>query len=236
MPQFECKPTFFNYGVAIDIGTTTVAARLYNSRGTLLSETTCLNPQSRWGADAVSRINASLNGKRHLLSQTIRNALNDMITEISSAANISTKTIDGVCIVGNTVMLSLLTEESVEPFSHAPFDVKRLFGETLTVKELSLSALEPGTSIYLPPLYIAGGFGNYLNKESAAKIGLSPKALVKSSHTVGNAALGGAAMLLLNSNVRVKVEYMSKNANVLDLSTSVVFSEYYMKGMTLSEV
>lgn len=402
LPKFECKPTFFNYGVAIDIGTTTVAARLYNSRGALLSETTCLNPQSRWGADVVSRINASLNGKRHLLSQTIRNALNDMITEISSAANISTKTIDGVCIVGNTVMLSLLTEESVEPFSHAPFDVKRLFGETLTAKELSLSALEPGTSIYLPPcisafvgaditcallatelcdkktamlvdigtngemawwhdnkltvcstaagpafegvgiamgmqgtvgaidrvsisngkiaahvigdtepigicgsglidavacmldeniidesgyleddavtikkpvtimpqdiralqlaksaicagiltlidvenlnvtdvppLYIAGGFGNYLNKESAAKIGLLPKALVKSSHTVGNAALGGAAMLLLNSDVRVKAEYMSKNANVLDLSTSVVFSEYYMKGMTLSEV
>ena len=48
-------------------------------------------------------------------------------------------------------MLSLLTEQSVEPFSHAPFDVKRLFGEILTASELELSNLTPNAPIYLPP-------------------------------------------------------------------------------------
>ena len=56
------SPAFEGYGVAIDIGTTTLAARLYDSAGNLLAETSRLNPQSAWGADVISRMEAAMAG------------------------------------------------------------------------------------------------------------------------------------------------------------------------------
>ena len=151
LPQIELNPTFAQYGVAIDIGTTTLAARLYDTTGKPLAETSRLNPQQEWGADVISRIEAALDGKARELAGAIRKALDEMLCELAKKASIETQAIDGVVITGNTVMLSLLTEECVKPFSHAPFDAKRLFGETLTAKELELSSLQSNTPVYLPP-------------------------------------------------------------------------------------
>jgi len=148
--EFEIRPTFLKFGIAIDIGTTTLAAHLYDPKGKLLAEASRLNPQQKWGADVISRIEASLDGSSEELAKAIREAINGMISELSGIANIDAKQIDGVCITGNTVMLSLLVGESTEPFSHAPFEVKRLFGETLAANDLELSELAPTTSVYLP--------------------------------------------------------------------------------------
>ncbi len=397
LPEFELSPSFSNYGVAIDIGTTTLAARLYDVKGNMLAEVSRLNPQSKWGADVISRIEAALDGKEKELAKAIRQELDGILSELGDIAKISSKEFDGVVITGNTVMLSMLTEESVEPFSHAPFDARRLFGETLTAEQLDLSTLAPNTTVYLPPcisafvgaditcailatalykadtamladigtngelaiwhngkltvcstaagpafegvgitmgmrgtlgaidqvrisdgalfthvignatpigicgsglidavacmldqeiidesgyieqdpfvikepvflaqkdirmlqlaksaicaglltlidsqnlkiediptLYIAGGFGNYLNKESAAKIGLLPRELANVSVTVGNAALSGASMLLLNSVVQTECDALAQKACVLELSSNKNFSYRYMAGM-----
>ena len=402
LPKIEIKPLFAKYGVAIDIGTTTLAARLYDTKGYLLAHTSRLNPQQEWGADVISRIEAALDGKAQELAKAIRQALDDMIYELADIAKISTKDVDCAVITGNTIMLSLLTEQSVEPFSHAPFNAKRLFAETITSDEIELYNLSQNTPIYLPPcisafvgadttcallatqlcdgntamiadigtngemalwhnkkltvcstaagpafegvgismgmrgadgaidkvqiengrlkahvigggaptgicgsglvdavacmldlelvdesgyleddefvikspvcltpkdirmlqlaksaicagivalvdteklnasdistLYIAGGFGNYLNKKNAAKIGLLPKDLTEGSKTVGNAALAGAAMILLNAEIKEKGEKIASSANTLDLSTNPVFSDQYMSGMMLGEV
>jgi uncharacterized 2Fe-2S/4Fe-4S cluster protein (DUF4445 family) len=80
-------------------------------------------------------------------------------------------------------------------------------------------------------LYIAGGFGNYLNKRNAARIGLLPKSLATKSVSVGNAALSGASMILLNSTLKTKAEAISKAANVAELSTDPFFAEEYVTGM-----
>jgi len=85
-------------------------------------------------------------------------------------------------------------------------------------------------------LYIAGGFGNYLNKKSAARIGLLPNDLAEGSKAVGNAALAGASMILLNNDIKKKAEELAKTANTLDLSTDPVFSDQYMSGMMLEKV
>ena len=72
LPELEIKPTFENYGIAIDVGTTTLAARLYNADGSLLAETSRLNPQQICGADVISRIEAAMGGKAKELSGAIR--------------------------------------------------------------------------------------------------------------------------------------------------------------------
>ena len=80
-------------------------------------------------------------------------------------------------------------------------------------------------------LYVAGGFGNYLSPESAAKIGLLPKELAQRIKTVGNAALAGASMLVLNQAFLLQVEAFKKSTSVLDLSTNSIFIDEYTQGM-----
>ena len=47
----------------MDIGTTTLAAKLYDTQGKMLSQASALNPQQEWGADVISRIEAALDGR-----------------------------------------------------------------------------------------------------------------------------------------------------------------------------
>jgi uncharacterized 2Fe-2S/4Fe-4S cluster protein (DUF4445 family) len=88
----------------------------------------------------------------------------------------------------------------------------------------------------IPVLFVAGGFGNYLNMHSAARIGLLPKELAKSAHAVGNAALVGASMLLLNRDLQRDADGMARGAERLELSSDPIFSEHYMTGMMLEPV
>jgi uncharacterized 2Fe-2S/4Fe-4S cluster protein (DUF4445 family) len=398
LPSFDLNPVFSKYGVAVDIGTTTLAARLYDQRGEVLSETSRLNPQSNWGADVISRIEADLRGEGEALASSIRQALNEVFLTLAEDAGISAVEIDGAVITGNTVMLYLLTATSTEPLSHAPFAMNRSFGETLTAKELELNSLTADTPIYLPPcisafvgaditcailssqltkndapmllvdigtngeialwqngklsvcstaagpafegvgiamgmnaaagaidrvsldgdalvthtigevapkgicgsglidavaclleneildpsgyleddpaelqapvtltqkdirmvqlaksaicagiltlmkvadvpveqlsaLLVAGGFGRYLNMENAGKIGLLPPALIPVTKTIGNAALSGAILMLLDQTSRATAVKLAERATTVDLATNPIFMGEYTNGM-----
>ena len=80
-------------------------------------------------------------------------------------------------------------------------------------------------------LYVAGGFGSYLNMQSAGEIGLIPSSLTNRVQVIGNAALTGAAMLLLNKELRATATALAQTASTADLASSPVFSELYMNGM-----
>lgn len=149
--MYTLRPVFSKYGVAVDIGTTTIAAKLYSPLGELLAEESALNPQTAFGADVVTRIQASVDGKSNELARCVKDGLEGIISSLGKKAGILTKEIDGVVIVGNTVMLHLLTEECVKPLARAPFEAKRLFDEELTARGLGLSSLCGECKIYLPP-------------------------------------------------------------------------------------
>ena len=82
---------------------------------------------------------------------------------------------------------------------------------------------------------IAGGFGNSMNQDSAAAIGLFPAGLRSKSDFIGNGALGGAAMLLMNRALRQRAENLARDAEELSLSESAEFMDYYIDGMSLNE-
>ncbi len=394
----ECKPDFSMYGVAIDIGTTTLAARLYDNFGRLLGTATGFNPQSSYGADVISRIKASLDGEDKRLTSTIVTAIDGLINELSLNTGIDTKTIEKIVITGNTTMLSILTSTSVEPLSHAPFCAKRLFDEYFTAENIGLLSVRTDTKVYLPrcisafigadvftaiiasgilnnketqllidigtngeialwhnerlyfcstaagpafegggiymgmpgksgaidrvelidgeilvhtideieaqgicgsgiidavavllkkeeidesgymeddsvsltssvcftqkdvravqlsksaiysgisallnyvgigydaveKMYIAGGFGSYVNIKNAAKIGLLPKELTDKISVIGNAALGGASVILLNNEYHQQALKCLENSAVIDLSTDAYFVDKYVENM-----
>ena len=394
----EAKKTAFKkYGIAIDLGTTTLAARLYDRDGVLLGTATSVNSQVKWGSDVLSRVEAAIAGMSSELSRAIKADICAIIATLADISKISTGEVDSVVITGNTAMLSILVNESVEPFSHAPFVANRLFGETVCARDVGLGCLSAEASVYFPPcisafvgadltcavmatelynkrtamlidigtngelalffdgrlivtsmaagpafegvgiscgmrgepgaidrvsvcdgrlkahvigdvkaiglcgsglvdavaallelgtldesgyleggtaeivegvnltqkdirmlqlakaavcagagviaegkaiprVYIAGGFGSYLDRKNASRIGLLPVELSTVAVTVGNAALDGASMLLLDPDAREVAEALARGAKSVNLSESRAFSDMYASSMIFTEI
>lgn len=82
---------------------------------------------------------------------------------------------------------------------------------------------------------IAGGFGSTMNFDSAKAIGLFPATLRERTAFIGNGALGGACMLLMNHSLREKSEQIARDAVELSLSTSAGFMDSYVDCMSFME-
>ncbi len=81
-------------------------------------------------------------------------------------------------------------------------------------------------------VYIAGGFGSYMNKESAIKIGLLPKELEHKIVSIGNSAGIGAIKVLLNKEYLQVAKQIKSKCKYVELSNSVKFMDYYMESMS----
>lgn len=80
-------------------------------------------------------------------------------------------------------------------------------------------------------LLIAGGFGEYLDLSSAAKVGIFPAELLDRASSVGNSAIEGASALLVSSEARACVAQTMESTSYIELSTSAVFNELYIEQM-----
>jgi uncharacterized 2Fe-2S/4Fe-4S cluster protein (DUF4445 family) len=96
-----------NYGIAFDIGTTTLVGYLINlNDGKIYSVSSALNPQTAYGEDVISRITYIKNNKDGLLklNSSVVDALNKIIDETCAKAKILPSQIYEATIVGNSVM------------------------------------------------------------------------------------------------------------------------------------
>lgn len=117
-------------GAAIDIGTTTLALKLYDlSDGRILAAVGAVNPQRSVAADVMGRIGAAMNGQGDALKAMIREALHDLLSQACGEAGISVDTVCKLVVTGNTTMLYLLEGRNPEALSHAPFVADCLFDE-----------------------------------------------------------------------------------------------------------
>ena len=124
-----------SYGLAIDIGTTTVVAYLIElETGKRVAIESMTNPQVAYGEDVVSRISYVITAKDGLqrLGDIIRTGINSLIEQLIKRENINYDQIEEVTIVGNSVMHHLflkLTPEFIGrspfvPVTHTPMNVK----------------------------------------------------------------------------------------------------------------
>ena len=115
------------YGIALDIGTTTLAAELHDFTGTLSMQiASCANPQRQFGDDIIARIQKVMEDETALtaMQRMIVEAINEMIAELIDKRGITSQDISVMVAAGNTVMQSLLfgidpSSLGVSPF-HAP--------------------------------------------------------------------------------------------------------------------
>lgn len=123
------------FGVAVDLGTTTIVAQLVNLKnGDALAVETMLNPQVRYGADLISRIQACIEGHEGEMTKIIRSAIGSMINQMISRHDIYP---EKVVIVGNTAMQLIFSGKDVTPLSAYPFSVHDLGEKYFRPSELN---------------------------------------------------------------------------------------------------
>jgi uncharacterized 2Fe-2S/4Fe-4S cluster protein (DUF4445 family) len=123
---FEFTPQA-GWGMAIDLGTTTVVAQLLDLRtGQVRGVKTALNAQARHGADIMSRVQFGLapEGLR-ALTRLIREQLGAMVEELVTAAGLPETELASVVVVGNTVMHHLFGGLDPKPLAYYPFEPER---------------------------------------------------------------------------------------------------------------
>jgi uncharacterized 2Fe-2S/4Fe-4S cluster protein (DUF4445 family) len=137
-------------GLAVDIGTTTVACYFYDlNTGKHIDTISGLNEQRSFGADVISRINSCMekeNGKA-LLQQTIINQLNAVITVFCQKHGYRNDDLKDIVVAGNTVMLHLLAGDDARGIAVAPFTPASLYGYDLSTSKLSITA-HPSAKVY----------------------------------------------------------------------------------------
>ena len=105
-----------DYALAFDIGTTTIVAYLMDGHtGALLARESCMNPQSQFGADVISRIQQVLEEGGDAMSACVREAMAQLTARAAETAKISPEQITAAAIVGNTAMHHLLL--NIDPSS-----------------------------------------------------------------------------------------------------------------------
>lgn len=202
----ENKDTNASLGIAIDIGTTTLAFSLINKEtGDIIDTYTSINSQRKYGADVITRIEAAGKGLdkelKSLIEEDLITGINTLLDKIPD----SKKRLQMLCIAGNTTMLHLLMgypAESLGVYPFTPHSIsleKRKLNEVLSNCgnvpddiENTETILIPGNSAYVGADIISGLYscGFHENDKICALIDLG---------TNGEMAVGNKDKLYVTS-------------------------------------
>ena len=148
------------YGVAIDVGSTTIAGHLVDlSDGSVIASAGTMNPQIRFGEDLMSRVSYVMmhEGGDEELTGAVRKAIDGLLANLANKAFCKRVEILELTIVGNPIMHHLLLGIDPTPLGSAPFALAIDTAVETTATELGIRA-NPGARIYVLPC-IAGHVG-----------------------------------------------------------------------------
>jgi uncharacterized 2Fe-2S/4Fe-4S cluster protein (DUF4445 family) len=153
--------TASGYGMAFDLGTTTVVATLLDlGTGTPVAVASMLNMQQPFGADVITRISATMLDPDALgrLRDRARETLAQLAQEVCERGEVAPEQVYEVALAGNATMTQLVLGMDPEPLGVAPFIMSTRSFPTLRASELGL-ALHPRATAYVFPAlgaYVGG--------------------------------------------------------------------------------
>jgi len=159
--------TGVNYGIACDVGTTTVVADLVELRdGRVCATAACYNSQMRHGEDVISRIDYSRECEDGLreLGRLIAGDINGLIGELAGRAGIRRSDIGYMVCTGNTVMIHLLLGIDPGNIRREPYIPVVGTPPAVRAKEIGVALGEAGYVGFLP------GFGAYVGSDVTAAV------------------------------------------------------------------
>ena len=160
----DIAPGYFDrplYGLAIDLGSTTIAAHLTDLRtGEVAASSGIMNPQIRFGEDLMSRVSyAMMNpGGDVEMTTAVRTALNALIGTLQAEAGIVPQQIMEAVFVCNPVMHHLLLGIDPVELGQAPFALATSVSLSLHAGDLELDTMNNAARVFILPC-IAGHVG-----------------------------------------------------------------------------
>ena len=137
--------------VAVDIGTTTIAAQLLDSgAGSILAATSLLNSQAIYGSDVTSRVMAAEKQSQPRLQEAIVRDLNTAVDSLCAAAGIEPQQIHTMVCAGNTIMCHFLLGLPTSNIRRSPYIAATTLPDAVSAAELGI-AIHPKGSLYCLP-------------------------------------------------------------------------------------
>lgn len=209
------------YGVAVDIGTTSVVAELFDmSNGESMGVGACLNPQTACGGDVLTRIAfASQHAEGPvLLQEKIVEGLNRLIAQLTAARQLRREDIYEMVIAGNTTMLHLLLGVNPRSLARAPY--RPVFRRQMEISPAMPGLLMaprgvvtvlPSASAFVGADILAGlvavGLHSYRNTALFIDIGTNGEIVVcKDGLLVGTSSAAGPALEGMNITCGCRAE------------------------------
>jgi uncharacterized 2Fe-2S/4Fe-4S cluster protein (DUF4445 family) len=168
------------YGIAFDLGTTTVVATLLDlSTGTPMAVASMLSKQQPFGADVITRISAVMMDPATLerLTGLAHESLNELAAEVCQQAGVDPADVLEVAMAGNATMTHLALGIDPEPLGVAPFIMStRLFPEVLaadigvSVHPRARAVIFPSFGAYVGGDITAGLLASGMNRDARTRL------------------------------------------------------------------
>jgi uncharacterized 2Fe-2S/4Fe-4S cluster protein (DUF4445 family) len=142
------------YGVAVDVGTTTMVAHLAELRtGHVLATESCMNPQISYGEDLMSRVSYVMEHADGLttLHRAVIQALNGLVEDAAAAAGLASDDVADLVVVGNTIMHHIFLGIDPRELGGAPFAPAIKDAVDVKARDLGLR-VSRGAYVYVPPV------------------------------------------------------------------------------------
>ena len=169
IPEFQRDVYESGYGVAIDIGTTTVVTALIDLQtGKEIANASMINAQKHFGLDVLTRITYEYEnpetGVREL-QEAIVKSINAMLGEVCQEAGVNRRDIREIDVAANCTMMHMFLGVDARSIGRAPYKPEFLSAKTLPAKEIGIEAGEdtilyclPQVSAYIGADIVAGAY------------------------------------------------------------------------------
>jgi hypothetical protein len=179
------------FGIAFDLGTTTVVATLLDlSTGTPVAVESALNKQQPFGADVITRISATMMdpGALDKLQQLATETLSELAQAVCARGGVQPHEVYEIAVAGNATMTHLVLGIDPEPLGMAPFIMSaRLFPEVLAADLGLAGAVHPRARAVVFPAFgayvggdiMAGLLASGMDRDARVRHGRAGRARVR---------------------------------------------------------
>lgn len=163
------------YGVAIDIGTTTVVTSLIDiNTGEEICVESMINAQKTYGLDVLTRITYEMENRENgieNLQKSIVSSINEMISKMCETSKINLENIYEIAIAANCTMMHMLLGIDAKPIGKSPFAPVFVQAKDILARDIGLVACNearlyclPSVSAYIGADIVAGAYVCQLEK------------------------------------------------------------------------
>lgn len=243
LPEFSLKSDAHRRLVTVDIGTTTIAMRLYDENGAVCDEYAQINPQTEYGADVISRIQAGGEPDKAVhMRDLVRSVLKDGYDKFMSRLSCEESLLS--VLGANTTMVYLLMGYDTEELGKAPFEAKHLEYIHTDIEGVE-TIIMPGFSAFVGGDIVSGIYACemaqkeevtlFIDLGTNGEMALGNKEKIIACATAAGPAFEGGVNRGVWGSDMVRLLAELKRREIMD-GTGLLADEYFDNGILIGNV